>query len=255
VNYAELNNEEEILLMSRVELYGNNREDVWFLDSGCSNHMCGDKDMFCELNEEFRQLVKLGNNTRMTVLGKGKIKLPLDGMQHMVTDVFYVPELKNNLLSISQLQEKGLAILIKSGIYKIYHPVRGLIIQTRMTVNKMFVLIAKDQVKDVSCSHTQAQDVSHLWHYRYGHLSHKGLRTLQYKKMVQGLPQLPVSTTKCTACFSGKQHKEPFPKKSQWRASQRLQLIHADICGPITPTSNSKKRYFLCLIDDYSRKT
>ena len=54
-NYAELSNEEEILLMSHVELYDNNREGAWFLDSGCSNHMCGDKNMFCELNEEFRQ--------------------------------------------------------------------------------------------------------------------------------------------------------------------------------------------------------
>jgi len=34
-----------------------------------------------------------------------------------------------------------------------------------------------------------------------------------------------------------------------------LQLIHADICGPITPTSNSKKRYLLTFIDDFSRKT
>jgi len=214
-NYVELNNKEEILLMSHVELYGNNQEDAWFLDSGCSNHMCGNKDMFCELNEEFRQPVKLGNNTRMTVLGKGKIKLFLDGMQHMVTDVFYVPELKNNLLSIGQLQEKGLTILIKSGTCKIYHSVRGLIIQTRMTVNRMFVLIAKAQVKDVSCFHTHAQDVSHLWHCRYGHLSHKGLRTLHYKKMVRGLPQLPASTTECTACITGKQHRESFPKKSQ----------------------------------------
>jgi len=105
-NYVELNNEEEILLMSYVELYENNQEYAWFLDSGCSNHMCGDKAMFCELNEEFRQLVKLGNNTRITVFGKGKVKLYLDGVHHIVTDVFYVPKLKNNLLSIGQLQEK-----------------------------------------------------------------------------------------------------------------------------------------------------
>ena len=187
-NYAELNNEEEILLMSHVELYENNQEDAWFLDSRCSNHMCGDKAMFCELNEEFRQLVKLGNNTRMTVLGKGKVKLYLDEVHHIVTDVFYVPELKNNLQSVGQLQEKGLAILIKSRTCKIYHPVRGLIIQTRMEINRMFVLISKAQVKDASCFHTPAQDLSHLWHCRYGHLSHKGLRTLQYKKMVRGLP-------------------------------------------------------------------
>jgi len=43
--------------------------------------------------------------------------------------------------------------------------------------------------------------------------------------------------------------------RSTWRASQKLQLIHADICGPISPTSNSKKRYLICFIDDYSRKS
>ncbi|GAA0184999.1 hypothetical protein LIER_32287 [Lithospermum erythrorhizon] len=33
-----------------------------------------------------------------------------------------------------------------------------------------------------------------------------------------------------------------------------LQLVHADLCGPIAPQSNSGKRYFLSLIDDFSRK-
>ena len=42
---------------------------------------------------------------------------------------------------------------------------------------------------------------------------------------------------------------------STWRASQILQLVHADICGPITPISNSKKRYLISFIDDFSGKT
>lgn len=52
----------------------------------------------------------------------------------------------------------------------------------------------------------------------------------------------------------GKQQRDPFPKKSNWRASQALQLIYVDICGPIKPISNSKKRYLLTFIDDFSRK-
>jgi transposase InsO family protein len=73
--------------------------------------------------------------------------------------------------------------------------------------------------------------------------------------MVHGLPQLEASTTICTDCMIGKQHRDPIPKRSNWRASQKLQLIHADICGPISPTSNSKKRYLICFIDDFSRKS
>jgi hypothetical protein len=155
-----MDNEEEILLMSHVELHETKREDAWFLDSTCSNHMCGDKAMFYELNEKFRQLV--GNNTRMIVIGKGKVKLYLDGIHHVVTDVFYVPKLKNNLLSVGQLQEKGLVILIKTGMCKIYHPMRGLIIKTRMTVNRMFVLMVRSQVKETFYFHAHAQNLSHL---------------------------------------------------------------------------------------------
>ena len=52
-NYAELEDEEEILLMSYVELNQSRREDVWFLDSGCSNHMCANKEWFSNFDEEF----------------------------------------------------------------------------------------------------------------------------------------------------------------------------------------------------------
>lgn len=55
--------------------------------------------------------------------------------------------------------------------------------------------------------------------------------------------------------MAGKQHRDPFPNKASWRASQRLQLVHADISGPIKPESNSNKRYFITFIDDFSRKT
>ncbi|TXG51085.1 hypothetical protein EZV62_023609 [Acer yangbiense] len=200
-------------------------------------------------------MVKLGNNSRMTVMGKGNVRLKVNGLTHVVTEVFFVPDLKNNLLSIGQLQEKGLAILIKHGLCRIYHPTKGLLIQTAMSANRMFILLAASQPSKPSCFHTATQDLSHLWHCRYGHLSHKGLRTLQFKKMVHGIPKLEASTTVCTDCMIGKQHRDPIPKRSTWRASQKLQLIHADICGPISPTSNSKKRYLICFIDDFSRKT
>ncbi|XP_075515589.1 uncharacterized protein LOC142550237 [Primulina tabacum] len=135
----EFDKEEEMLLMSYVELYEAKREDAWFLDSGCSHHMCGDQTMFNELNENFRHSVKLGNNTRMDVMGNGSVKLLLDGVNHVVAEVYYIPELRNNLLSIGLLQERGLTILIKGGMCKIFHPRKGLIIQTNMSANWMFI--------------------------------------------------------------------------------------------------------------------
>jgi len=145
VNYAEFDEEEEILLMSHVGLpqHQTSKEDAWFLDSGCSNHMCGDKSNFNEIDESFRHVVKLGNNTKMNVFSKGNVKLNVNGVTHVIQDVFYVPELKNNLLSIGQLQEKGLPIMFKLGGCNIYHPHKGLILQIKMTPNRMFILPAR----------------------------------------------------------------------------------------------------------------
>lgn len=151
-NYTEVNEEDEMLLMSYVESHEVKQNDAWFLDSGCSNHMCGNRGMFTNLDESFLHSVKLGNNSRMNVVGKGNVKLLLNGVNHVVHEVYYVPELKNNLLSIGQLQERGLAILIKGGVCKVYHPMKGLIIQTVMSVNRMFILLASSDSSPYKCS-------------------------------------------------------------------------------------------------------
>ncbi|RVW19207.1 Retrovirus-related Pol polyprotein from transposon TNT 1-94 [Vitis vinifera] len=104
-NYAQT--QEEMLLMSYVDMNKANEEYMWFLDSGCSNHMCGKKEYFLDFDGSFRDSVKLGNNSSMVVMGKGNVRLQVNGRVQIITGVFYVPELKNNLLSIGQLQEKG----------------------------------------------------------------------------------------------------------------------------------------------------
>jgi len=72
--------------------------------------------------------------------------------------------------------------------------------------------------------------------------------------MVHGLPQLKCSSLLCEDCVLGKQHRNSFPRENMWRASQPLQLLHANICGPISLISNSHQWYLLTFIDDFSRK-
>lgn len=256
-NYVELEEEEELLLMSYVEPHQAKREEIWFLDSGCSNHMTGNKEWFSNLEDGFNRTVKLGNDTRMEVKARGSIRVQINGIIQVISDVYYIPELKSNLLSIGQLQEKGLAIYFQNKTCKVFHPKKGLIMQTDMSGNRMFYLLASMPHKHSMC--LQSEDVSekeaHMWHCRFGHLNHKGLRTLSYKRMVVGLPSLKSTKEICTTCLIGKQHREFIPRKSLWRATKRLQLIHSDICGPIKPASHSNKRYILSFIDDFTRKT
>ncbi|GAU48606.1 hypothetical protein TSUD_327180 [Trifolium subterraneum] len=180
-NYAELDDEEELLLMALVEENEAKRNDAWFLHSGCSNHMCGDKGMFLNIVEGQKHSVKCGNNSRMSVAGKGSVRL---------------------------LQEKDLTIIIKGGKCNIYHQDRGLIAHTNMSANRMFIIFNKSSnitATAEKCLHTSSE-LTYLWHQRYGHLNYKGLKTLQTKKMVRGLPQLEPSSVTCADYFIGKQH-------------------------------------------------
>ncbi|MCI19359.1 hypothetical protein A2U01_0040515, partial [Trifolium medium] len=76
----------------------------------------------------------------------------------------------------------------------------------------------------------------------YSHLSFKGLNTLVKKDMVKGLPQLHDEQDTYAHCLTGKQHRDAIPKSSNWRATKQLELVHSDICGPITPHSNGGNR-------------
>ena len=187
-------------------------EKVWFLDSSCSSHMSGNKLWFTQLDEGFRQSVKLGNNSKMTVMGKGCVKLNIAGVMQKIDDVYYIPVLKNNLLSMGQLQEKGLSILIKNNMCKLFHPTRGLIMDTTITSNKMFAITASKE--PVAFFQTSEEGKTQLWQSRFAHLNFKGLRTLDSKKMVEGLPLLAVPMKVCTDCLAGKQHRNNIPKKS-----------------------------------------
>lgn len=177
------------------------------------------KSFFSFFDGSFTECVKLGNNSSIVVMGKGNIWMQVNGIVQVITGVFYVPDLKNNLLSIGQLQEKGLAILIQHGKCKIYHPERGLIMETSMSSNRMFILHAQSQPREETCFNSLTQEPARLWHCRYGHLSFNSLRTLQQKKMVNGLPQLKAPSKVCEDCLVGKQHRNPFPKENTWRAS------------------------------------
>ncbi|CAM8902478.1 unnamed protein product [Rhodiola kirilowii] len=52
-NYVEFNEQEELLLMAHAELEATERRGIWFLDSGCSNHMTGDKNWFVEIDDAY----------------------------------------------------------------------------------------------------------------------------------------------------------------------------------------------------------
>lgn len=98
MNFAEFDEGEEVLLLAQVDVKKQPTKfkkpskkiikKVWFLDSGCSNHMCAFKEWFYDLDETFKSSVKLGDDSKMLVMGKGTVKLEIGGIIHVITGVY-----------------------------------------------------------------------------------------------------------------------------------------------------------------------
>ncbi|KAL3698464.1 hypothetical protein R1sor_012540 [Riccia sorocarpa] len=88
-----------------------------------------------------------------------------------------------------------------------------------------------------------------------GHLAYSGLHHLSTRNIATGIPPLPLMSEFCDGCKMGKQTEEPYPKDSTHRATDILELLHSDVCGPLPFLSLGGGKYFLTITDDYSRKT
>ncbi|KAL4369109.1 hypothetical protein GQ457_05G014540 [Hibiscus cannabinus] len=255
VNLIEVQQDvEEPTLLLALKNEENNDASTWYLDNGASNHMCGDKEAFVKLDEKVKGNVSFGDSSKVQIQGKGTILISLKDDSHsLITDVYYVPKLKSNILSLGQLLEKGYEIHMKDRYLWLRNQYANLIAKVSMSKNRMFVLNLK--TINEKCLKASVVNEAWCWHMRFGHLNFGALKMLGEKKMVNGIPSISHPNQLCEACLLGKHACSSFPKEATSRATEPLQLVHTDVCGPIKPPSFGKSRYFLLFIDDYSRKT
>ena len=135
-------------------------------------------------------------------------------------------------------------MLIQNYPYKIFHPNRGLLLHTNMKGNMMFYLTSSMNLCKSQCLIVSevSEQKAQLWHKRFAYLNFQGLCTLANNHLVICLLSLKSPKEVCTLCITGKQHRDTISKQSSWRALRKLQLIHVDLCGPISPLSHNKKR-------------
>ena len=78
--------------------------DIWYLDSGCNNHMTGNLNLFSSLDNSIQTDVTLGNNVQVTILGKDTVGiLTKQGERMFKPDVYHVKHMKHNLFNIGKL--------------------------------------------------------------------------------------------------------------------------------------------------------
>ncbi|GKV16453.1 hypothetical protein SLEP1_g27093 [Rubroshorea leprosula] len=174
------------------------------------------RSLFQNINEIVKLTVWLGDNEKVQIEGKGTIAIRTkSGIEKLIHDVYYIPNLAHNLLSVGLLVENGYLVEFHDGLCEIKCSKSDMpLAKIPMAKNKMFPL-------EISCLNDLAlvanvKDDFKLWHLRYWHLHFNGLKLLNQKKMVYGLPSVVPIDDVCEGCVYGKQHRNAFPDLECW---------------------------------------
>ena len=228
------------------------KQTMWYLDSGCSRHMTGDKRKFISLQLREGGTVTYGDNTKGKILGTGTVG---NNSNTLIEDVLYVEGLKYNLLSISQLCDKNYNVSFNVKHCMVCNKNSDDVLLLRNRVNNIYILDLEHSSSEITCLSSH-EDITWLWHRRIAHINADQLNRLASKDLVNGLPKIKFSKQGlCDACQKGKQTRASFKTKNIISTSRPLELLHMDLFGPSRTRSLGGNTYALVLVDDYSRYT
>ncbi|CAI7897760.1 unnamed protein product, partial [Closterium sp. NIES-53] len=125
--------------------------------------------------------------------------------------------------------------------------------------SQVFAAASGSSPESVPCSCRLLSHQTLLWHHRHGHPSLPRLRGMASRVLVFGLPQSlpplpPGPAPTCVPCVEGRQRAAPHSYKFP-PTEAPLQTLHMDVCGPARVRGQGHERYFLLVVDDYSRYT
>lgn len=215
----------------------------WVLDTGATNHMTG----FCDLLKKQKYMLPCGIG-----LPNGKQSLSREKWTVMFDDEFehknvlFVPDLRYNLISISQLvADLDIVMQIAN---------MGCVLQDRTTRS----LIGAGELRDglyffrrlpcFKALHMNKDEAEDVWHQRLGHPSNGIFDLLPVVGNMS--KDFSVSET----CMKAKHCREVF-HSSDNKSNEIFDMIHCDVWGPYRTPSLCNSYYFLTVVDDYSRGT
>ena len=236
------------------------RDDVWYVDSGASNHMTSHGEWFNALRSpEKPGYVETGDDTAHQIQHVGNVPLSMnDGKVKYLVDVLHVPKITKNLVSVGQMVEQGLQVRFnQDGVFVEDFNDRCRLITKGNRCGRMFTLeVNMPEIKAAMFAHGAGvvADID-IWHKRVGHANVQRLRSMQTKELVTGLPKFKVDGMQkiCEACQFGKQTKHAFPHDKNVSRNV-LDIVHSDVWGPSKTMSMGGCRYYVTFIDDHTRK-
>nr|GEW87218.1 retrovirus-related Pol polyprotein from transposon TNT 1-94 [Tanacetum cinerariifolium] len=226
---------------------------LWYLDSGCSKHMIGDRSQLINFVRKFLGTVKFGNDHVAKIMGYCDYKIG----NVTISRVYFVEGLGHNLFSVGQFCDSNLEVAFRQHTCLISN-LDGVDLLTGSRGNNRYTLSLQDMMASSPiCLLSKASKTKFwLWHCHLSHLNFGAINHLARQGLVRGLSKLKFEKDHlCSACAMGKSTKKSHKPKFEDTNQEKLYLLHMDLCGPMRVESVNGKKYILLIVDDYSRFT
>jgi hypothetical protein len=169
-----------------------------------------------------------------------------------------VPEIRRNLIYVTFLGECGYTsilkdtLVIKKGRTFICY---GMIIDGLYIITPDLNAVNNSVVEPVHNAlplkmKFLSTNKAYLWHLRLSHINLKRIQRLVNDGLLGPLDFNDYLV--CESCLQGKMTKR-FLSAKEYRAKELLELVHIDVCGPISIQARGSYEYFIIFNDDYSR--
>ncbi|GJX27073.1 retrovirus-related pol polyprotein from transposon TNT 1-94 [Tanacetum coccineum] len=226
---------------------------LWYLDSGCSKHMTGDRSQLTIFVHKFLDTVKFSNDQVAKIMGYGDYQI----RNVTISRVYYVEGLGHNLFSVGQFCDSDLKVAFQKHICFVCNMEGVDLLSGSRGTNLYSLSIGDMMASSPICLLSKATKTkSWLWHRCLSHLNFGSINHLARHGLLRGLPRLKFEKDHlCSACAMGKSKKQSHKPKYEDTNQEKLYLLHMDLCGPMRVASVNGKKYILVIVDDYSRFT
>lgn len=185
---------------------------LFVLDSGASDHMVNDASLL-ENYSKTRGSVKVGDGSPIDVVGYGVLRMTTSSdcgdSTISLTHALCVPSLKDNIISVGKLEEKGAEIIFSDGKATASKNERFLFIA--FCIGTMYVVKTTDFNDAIGDFESMVVRVSlSTWHERMGHLHLEALKNLPIRAS-----EAKEAQTDCEVCIKSKIKDSPFPDRSE----------------------------------------
>ncbi|GJZ26980.1 retrovirus-related pol polyprotein from transposon TNT 1-94 [Tanacetum coccineum] len=186
---------------------------LWYLDSGCSKHMTGDRSQLTNFVYKFLGTVKFSNDQVAKIMRYGDYQI----VNVIISKVYYVEGLGHNLFSVGQFYDSDIEVAFRNHTCFV-RILEGVDLLSGSQGTNLYSLSIRDMMASSPiCLLSKATKTkSWLWHRRLSYLNFGALNHLARNGQVRGLPRLKFEKDHlCSACAMGRSKRQSHKPKSE----------------------------------------